>query len=109
MATNIADGLKLAARPTLYDNDERTWLEFHFKLENYLTLVNEVYVALLQDAESQTVVNVTAGKNDASVLIRTLSHTPRQIWLRIGSHLKRCEFHVVDMTKPILSFSNFRK
>ena len=109
MATNIADGLKVAARPTPYDNDERTWLEFHFKLENYLTPVNEMYVALLQDAVCQTVVNVTAGIDDASVLIRTLSHTPRQIWLRIGNHLKRCEFHMADMTKPILSFSNFRK
>ena len=38
----MAEVLKLAARPTPYDNDERTWLEFRFKLENYLTLVNEV-------------------------------------------------------------------
>ena len=50
MATNMAEVLKLAARPTLYDNDERTWLEFCFKLENYLTPVNEKYVQLLQDA-----------------------------------------------------------
>ena len=34
----MAEVLKLAARPTPYDNDERTWLEFRFKLENYLTL-----------------------------------------------------------------------
>ena len=54
MATNMAEVLKLAARPTPYDNGERTWLEFHFKLGNYLTLVNERYVQLLQDAESQT-------------------------------------------------------
>ena len=27
----------------------------------------------------------------------------RQIWLRIGNRLKRYEFHVVDMTKPIPS------
>ena len=38
-----------------------------FKLENYLTLVNKKYVALLQDAESHTVVNVTAGTYEASV------------------------------------------
>ena len=41
MATNMAEVLKLATRPTPYDNDERTWLEFRFKLENHLTLVNE--------------------------------------------------------------------
>ena len=68
--------LKLAARPTPYDNDERTWLEeFRFKLENYLTLVNEKYVALLQDAESQPVANVAAGTDESSMLIRTLSRT----------------------------------
>ena len=43
---NIAEVLKLAAKPIQYDNDEKTWLEFRFKLENYLTLVNERYVAL---------------------------------------------------------------
>ena len=26
-----------------------------------------------------------------------------QIWLRIGNHLKQCDFHVVDVTKPFLS------
>ena len=64
MATIMAEVLKLAARPTPYDNDEKTWLEFRFKLENYLTLVNEQYVALLQDAESQPVANVPAGTED---------------------------------------------
>ena len=39
MATNIAEVVKLGASPILYDNDERTWLDFRFKLENYLTLV----------------------------------------------------------------------
>ena len=29
----------------------------------------------------------------------------RQTWLRIGNHLKRYDFHVVDVTKPILSVS----
>ena len=47
MATNIAEVLKLAARPTPYDNDERTWQEFRFKLGTYLTLVNDRYVQLL--------------------------------------------------------------
>ena len=65
----MAENLKFAARPTPYDNDERTWLEFRFKLENYLTLVNEKYVALLQDAESQLVANVPAGTDESSVLI----------------------------------------
>ena len=75
MTTNMAEVLKLAARPTPYDNDERTWLEYRFKLENCLTLVNEKYVALLQDAESQPVANVPAGTDESSVLIRTLSDT----------------------------------
>ena len=57
MTTNMEEVLKLAARPPPYDNDEKTWLEFRFKLENYLTLVDEKYVALLQDAESQPVGN----------------------------------------------------
>ena len=56
--TNMADVLKLAARPTPHDNDERTWLEFRFKLENHLTLVNETYLMLMQDRESQLVANV---------------------------------------------------
>ena len=75
MATNMAEVLKLAVRPTPSDNDERTWLEFRLKLENYLTPVNEKYVALLQDAVSRTVVNVTTGSDENSVLIRTLGHT----------------------------------
>ena len=35
--TNIAEVLKLAAKTIEYDNDEKNWLEFRFKLENYLT------------------------------------------------------------------------
>ena len=58
MTTNMAELLKLAARPTPYGNDERSWLEFRFELKNYFTLVNEKYVALLQKAESQLVANV---------------------------------------------------
>ena len=46
MATNMAEVLKLAARPTPYHKDERTWLMVRFKLEKYLTLVNERYVQL---------------------------------------------------------------
>ena len=44
MTTNIAELLKLLAKPVQYDNDEKTWLKIRFKLENYLTLVNEKYV-----------------------------------------------------------------
>ena len=73
--TNIAEVLKLAAKLVQYDNDEKTWLEFRFKLENYLTLVDEKYVALLLDAESQTVANLPAGTEELAVTIRTLSHT----------------------------------
>ena len=61
---NIAEVLKLAAKPVQYDNDEKTWLEFRFKLENYITLVDEKYVALLQDAESQAVANLPAGAEE---------------------------------------------
>ena len=43
MTTNIAEVLKLAAKPVQYDNEEETWLEIRFKLENYLTLVDEKY------------------------------------------------------------------
>ena len=41
MTSNIADVLKLAAKPIQYDSDERTWLEFRLNVENYLTHVNE--------------------------------------------------------------------
>ena len=75
MATNIAEVLKLDARPTPYDPGQRTWLAFRFKLETYLTCVNERYAQLLQDAESQPVANCPAGTDEASVLIRTLSRT----------------------------------
>ena len=63
---NIAEVLKLAAKPVQNDDDEKTWLEFRFKLENYLTLVDERYVALLLNAESQLVANLPTGR---------LSHT----------------------------------
>ena len=68
-ATNIAEVLKLVAKPIRYDNDEKTWLEFRFKLENYLTLVDERY------AESQPVANLPTGTEESAVTIRTLSHT----------------------------------
>ena len=73
--TNIAEVLKLAAKPIQYDNDEKTWLEFRFKLENYLTLVDERYVALLLNAESQPVANLPTRTEESAVTIRTLSHT----------------------------------
>ena len=72
---SIAEVLKLVAKLVQYDTDEKTWLEFRFKLENYLTLVDEKYVALLQDAESQAVANLPAGAEELAVTTRTLSHT----------------------------------
>ena len=75
MMSNIAEVLKLAAKPIQYDNDERTWLEFLFKLENYLTIVNEKYVELLQHAESQPVANLPGGDEEPAATIRTLSRT----------------------------------
>ena len=71
---NIAEVLKLAAKPTQYDN-EKTWIEFRFKLENCLTLVDERNVALLLNAESQPVANLPTGTEESTVTIRTLSHT----------------------------------
>ena len=73
--TNIAEVLKLAAKPIQYDNDEKTWLEFRFKLDNYLILVDERYVGLLLNAESQPVTNLPTGTEESAVTIRTLSHT----------------------------------
>ena len=73
--TNIAEFLKRAAKPVQYDNDEKTWLEFRFKLENYLALVDERYVALLLNAESQPVANLPTGTGESAVTVRTLSHT----------------------------------
>ena len=67
--------LKLAAKPIQYDNDVKNWLEFRFKLENYLTLVDERYVALLLNAESQPVANLPTRTEESAVTIRTLSHT----------------------------------
>ena len=64
---------KLAAKPVQYDNDEKTWLEFRFKLEKYRTLVDEKYVALLLNAESQPVANLPTGTEESAVTIR--SHT----------------------------------
>ena len=83
MTTNIAEVLKLAARPTPYDNDERTWLEFRFKLENYLTLVNEKYAALLQDAESQLVLR--AHPNVESHAVRHVGDTDHRTKLETGA------------------------
>ena len=77
MTTNIAEVRKLAAKPIQYDNDEKTWLEFRFKLENYVTLVDERYVALLLNAESQPVANLPTGTEESAVTIRTLTHTVR--------------------------------
>ena len=73
---NIAEVLKLAAKPVQYDNDEKAWLELRFKLENYLTLVDEKYVALLQDAESQAVANLPATCSDHP---NVESHTVRLV------------------------------
>ena len=72
---NIAEVLKLAAKPVQYDNDEKTWLEFHFKLENYLTLVDERYMALLLNAESQPVANLPTGTESHTLyaLLATLT------------------------------------
>ena len=53
----------------------------------------------------------TLQKSDGSVLLRgadgrTLQdYGKRQIWLKIGNNLKRYDFNVIEVTKPILSVS----
>ena len=53
----------------------------------------------------------TLQKSDGSELLRgadgrTLQvYGKRKIWLKIGNNLKRSDFHVVEVTKPILSVS----
>ena len=57
-----------------YDNDEKTWLEFRFKLENYLTLVDERCVGTPSWTQSpQPVANLPTGTEESAVTIRTLS------------------------------------
>ena len=85
---NIAEVLKLAAKPVQYDNDEKTWFEFRCKLENYITLVDEKYVALLQGAESQTVANLPAGAEEPAFTIRTLSQTLYALLVTTGRSLR---------------------
>ena len=74
---NIAEVLKLAAKPVQYDNDEKTWLKFRFKLENHLTIVDERYVALLLNAESQPVANLPTGGRISGDHPNVESHTVR--------------------------------
>ena len=57
--TNIAEVLKLAAKPIQYDN-EKTWLEFHFKLENFLILVDEIRGARAECRVSPNIESHTA-------------------------------------------------
>ena len=97
--TNIAEVLKLAAKLVQYDNDEKTWLEFRFKLENYLTLVDERHVAPLPNAacgepsdgnrtirgdlpnvESHTV--RLAGDTDHGTKLETGAKSDEQKWVR---------------------------
>ena len=57
----------------------------------------------------------TLQKSDGSVLLRgadgrTLQDNgKRQLWLQIGNNLKRYDFFVVDVTKPILSVNTESK
>ena len=88
-ATNIAEVLKLAAKPIQYDNDEKTWLEFRFKLENYLILVDERYVGLLLDAEVSTCGEPSDGNG------RISSDYPN-----IESHIVRLAADTDHGTKP---------
>ena len=75
MTSHIAEVLKLAAKPIQYDNDKRTWLEFRFKLENYLTLVNEKYVQALSKTQSLNRWRTfQQEEKKLAVTIRTLSH-----------------------------------
>ena len=87
----------LAAKLVQYDNDEKTWLEFRFTLENYLTLVDEKYVALLQDAESQAAAKLpAASKNNCSDHPNVESHIVRLVgdtdfWTKLETGAKGAE------------------
>ena len=65
--------------------------EFSFKLENFLTLVDEKYVALLQDAESQAVANLPAGAeaNVESHIVRPSGDTDH--WMKLETGAKSAE------------------
>ena len=63
MATTVAEVLNVVARPTAYDNDERTWLKMPFRAP---LLSTRGHVQLLQDAESQPGANVPTGTDEAS-------------------------------------------
>ena len=63
MTTNIADVLKLAAKPVLHDNDERTLARVPFsKSRTTSPWWTRSTSKLLHDAESQPVANLPAGK-----------------------------------------------
>ena len=78
---NIAEVLKLAAKPVQYENDEKTWLEFRFQLVNYHTLVVEKYVCSDHPvAESHTVRLV--GDTDHWTKLETGAKSAEQKWVR---------------------------
>ena len=98
---NIAEVLKPFAKPVQYDNDEKTWLEFRFKLENCFILVDEKCVALLQDAESQTVANLPArSRRTCSDHSNVESHTIRSVgdtdhWTKLETGAQSAEQKLV--------------
>ena len=73
MTTGVSDVLTLAVRLVTVDNEEESWREFRFKLENYRILVSEGHVALVLDARSQT--TTITWDHWSSVKIRTHRHT----------------------------------
>ena len=76
----------------------------------WLTLLNEQYMALLQDAESQPVANVPVGTDEPSVLIRTFeSHTVPPCWRPTGHSLRQLYHNrhltrIISVTRYVVSF-----
>ena len=94
--------------------------KFVFTIENTSKDVSlsqrggESHVDGLVMIDSGASVNVCPMWFAATVLggTKRISSTPkcghygiRHIWLRIGNRLRQCDFHVVEVTKPILSGS----
>ena len=90
---NIAEVLKHAAKPVQYDSDEKTWLEFRFKLENYPTVVERRVSTCGEpsdgngrisgdhpNVESHTV--RLAGDTDHGTKLETGAKSAEQKWVR---------------------------
>ena len=95
--TNIAEVLKLAAKPVQYDNDENTWIEFRFKLENYHTSVDEEVrgasvgrgVSIISEPSSRNRRPCSEHPNVESHVVRLVGDTDH--WTKLETGAKSAE------------------